>query len=444
MTAYVKKTLIVFIIVLLASLFLTIFGVYLPLAKEIELNSLEHFNLVAETKVNSFYGTVEKNIQAARSLSSRSAIRDKIVEYLNGTISFEELSSFTQEKYLDGVGVIENLSYATRVVDNKEVAEFYNDIFVNISISDCANVDQLRYYFKRKGDVSCMEVISPIIYNDQVIGHDIVGFCLNGTIEALNSNTSMTIELSDIEISKNKLANFNCIYEDKSNVYYSEPVDQESSIIVYQLKTDVFKTRDRLTKRSALLIIAGYGILLLIFYIFLVKHAKRQIKELSLARDNYKEHADKDALTGAYSRLFLHDFINSHPHEKGILILIDIDSFKKINDTYGHVIGDDVLKTIVSAIKKSIRDDDLVIRYGGDEFLIILRRDGNDKENNIAAKIIDRIKTELSKQTQFQFNIDFSYGITPVDSMLNIAEHINDADKKMYLNKREKANTNRF
>lgn len=136
--------------------------------------------------------------------------------------------------------------------------------------------------------------------------------------------------------------------------------------------------------------------------------------------------------------MFLYNFINSHPHEKGILILIDIDGFKKINDTYGHVIGDDVLKTIVSAIKKSIRDDDLVIRYGGDEFLIILRRDGADKENNIAAVIIQRIKIELSKQTQFQFNIDFSYGITPLYSMLNIVEYINEADKKMYLNKREK------
>ncbi|HZK20188.1 MAG TPA: GGDEF domain-containing protein [Treponemataceae bacterium] len=434
---FITKTRIVFIISLIGSLLLTILGVYLPLSKEIEHNFIEHFNVLACTRVGSFNRTVEKNIQATRALSSRSMIREKILEYQEEKIAFSELSNFTRDKYLDGVNVIENIAYAKRVVADKTIVEFI--IMDNAqSIRDFKPTEELYYFFKKGIEYPSMHVISPVIESGVVIAHDIAGFCLKEKIDQLNNATNMILELSLQSINKNKIHGFDNMYEDKTNLYYIESVADTCSAVVHQAKADVFKHKNKLTSKSALFIIVFYALLLALFYIFLVHSAKKQINDLSASRDNYKKHADKDILTGAYSRLFLQNFIHRYPHEKGILIVIDLDNFKGINDTHGHAIGDEVLKTLVSVIKKTIRDDDLVIRYGGDEFLIILRGDEASQKKLLAEKIIQRIKKEIVAQSNNTINFDFSYGITCFESMDTIMQYIQEADVKMYMNKREK------
>lgn len=89
------------------------------------------------------------------------------------------------------------------------------------------------------------------------------------------------------------------------------------------------------------------------------------------------------------------------------LIMIDVDNFKEINDRYGHIAGDLVIKTIAQAMKKSIRDIDICSRYGGDEFVIVLPGAGEPN----AALIANRIKENVSRLDFQNEGLDIS-GVT--------------------------------
>ncbi len=434
MKTYMRRTRIIFAVVILFSILLTVLSIFLPMQNEIEMNTLTYFNLFAETKAHAFNEAINKNIQASKSLSSRSAIRDKSVDYLNGTITFDELVDFTTSKYLDGVGVIENLLYAVRVVDHQAVVEYYAAASVVSNLPDYSAYTELTGFYSMDGAVESFEVISPIISGNMIVGYDLVGFSLARPVAALNNDPTVHFALSPAREYGDRLKPFDNLYEDGTTVYYSQPVNESYDIVVSESKASLFSELQALTIRSITFLIIGYLAMLLLIYLFVVSYARRKISDLSLARDKFKKHADIDELTGAYSRHFLSNYINAHPNESGTLIIIDLDNFKMINDEYGHVVGDAVLKTTASIIQNSIRSDDLSIRYGGDEFLIILRQ---DTQNN-GTDVMDRIKIQLSSQNQFAFSIDFSYGIAVFDSMLNISSYIEQADKLMYQNKHKK------
>jgi len=146
-----------------------------------------------------------------------------------------------------------------------------------------------------------------------------------------------------------------------------------------------------------------------------------------------KKYGIYDPLTGIFNRSYgerkieeaFSDFVREK--EKFSVVFIDIDSFKKINDTLGHLYGDYVLKEVANAIKSSIRQSDSAIRWGGDEFLIILRK----ADYNDALKVVERIKKVIDNATNG--GIKISYGIeTSSEDFDSPNEIINRADLKMY------------
>ena len=121
---------------------------------------------------------------------------------------------------------------------------------------------------------------------------------------------------------------------------------------------------------------------------------------------------------------------------KGInyIILIDIDNFKQINDEYGHIAGDKTIKKIAEILKLSVREDDLVVRYGGDEFLILLKNTNRE----VAEKVLERIKNKLKEIDGFDSPITISGGIEELKDISSIEECLKSADDKMYNVKRMK------
>ena len=107
----------------------------------------------------------------------------------------------------------------------------------------------------------------------------------------------------------------------------------------------------------------------------LIQNQKAQLDETTEQRaahdQKLKEELYKDPLTGAYNRRYYEEVIRKSIGPAGIA-LMDVDDFKICNDTYGHYAGDVALKTVASAIQSCIRSSDLLIRYGGDEFLLVL------------------------------------------------------------------------
>lgn len=217
---------------------------------------------------------------------------------------------------------------------------------------------------------------------------------------------------------------------------HSYPVIQEGKEILYSVVIDITsrvlleKKLARMNKISRYFIIA----VVILFCILIIK--------LFISREKYKKIANYDILTGAYSRLYLEKIIheglkghNSNQIEYAV-ILIDIDNFKYINDCFGHSVGDRVLKKVVEITKLHIRREDMIIRYGGDEFVIIL----NNRSLSAANTIMERISEKLKNKEEFEFEIEFSYGIELMSNRNEIYNAIKIADNKMYTTKKMKTN----
>jgi len=147
----------------------------------------------------------------------------------------------------------------------------------------------------------------------------------------------------------------------------------------------------------------------------------------------------KDPLTGLYNRHYLEDYamkacsrVNRH-NNKLILIFIDLDNFKQVNDTFGHEAGDEVLKKVSEIFTDIFRKYDIIVRYGGDEFIILIE-DIKYDENSIKSlldKMVKRIEENLKK-----FNISASYGIAVAPTETNsFKDLIYLADERMYKQK---------
>jgi len=112
----------------------------------------------------------------------------------------------------------------------------------------------------------------------------------------------------------------------------------------------------------------------------------------------YKRNASIDGLTGLYNRRWIDEalprFVGRYARgDRGLsVLLVDIDHFKKVNDTYGHPAGDQVIVAVAHAMKNNLRPTDLVARYGGEEFLVILPDTGRDDGKLVA----DRVRTAVA------------------------------------------------
>ncbi|MEO1923027.1 MAG: diguanylate cyclase [Nautiliaceae bacterium] len=139
----------------------------------------------------------------------------------------------------------------------------------------------------------------------------------------------------------------------------------------------------------------------------------------------------KDPLTEAYNRFYLEHILENafNVYETKSIAMLDIDFFKKINDTYGHQIGDEILKHFVNTIKNSIRKSDVLVRYGGEEFLIFMPNTSKKE----AAIVLYKIKKALEPYKDIRYT--FSAGIA--DEGESLAEMIKIADERLYQSKEE-------
>ena len=163
-----------------------------------------------------------------------------------------------------------------------------------------------------------------------------------------------------------------------------------------------------------------------------IKKAVTMVEQLENA-------AFTDALTGARNRRYLMEAAekelqtcvgNKRPYS---LIIIDADYFKKVNDTYGHQTGDEVLKILVARIRNSVKKDTLLARYGGEEFVITLP----DVDRNSVIRTAERIRSNI-EESAFQIgdtrlDVTISVGIAAATEQTSTLEEIfNDADKALY------------
>ena len=148
-----------------------------------------------------------------------------------------------------------------------------------------------------------------------------------------------------------------------------------------------------------------------------------------------QEQVVQDQLTKAYNRVYFDNNIdslielNAQQNQKTGIIFFDIDHFKNVNDTYGHQVGDDILKTIVKLVKSNIRLTDKLIRWGGEEFIVILPADKIDDVYRAAEYI--RVRIEKHKFDEVQ-ELTCSFGVVLHEDGVDIDESIKKVDDKLY------------
>jgi len=149
--------------------------------------------------------------------------------------------------------------------------------------------------------------------------------------------------------------------------------------------------------------------------------------------------AIRDPLTGLYNRryfdeIFHYEYIRAKRYNFPLsFIMIDIDHFKLINDTFGHLIGDKVLQEVARLIKGSIRQADIGVRFGGEEFAIILPNTSLDKAIEIAERLRRRIEDhEISLNKEKKLSITVSEGVSSLrEDTLSEEQIIEEADKAL-------------
>lgn len=171
---------------------------------------------------------------------------------------------------------------------------------------------------------------------------------------------------------------------------------------------------------------------------------KRSEAALRQANQELARIAHTDPLTGAFNRRYLDEAAGSlvalaKREGRDIAIaMMDIDDFKPINDRFGHDVGDRVISALVDLIRKQIRQSDLIVRFGGEEFVLMLPNTGLEDAEQVAEKIRQQVATSQAV-APVQFTL--SIGLTVVSSLdQNITDSIARADKALYQAKREGKN----
>ena len=161
----------------------------------------------------------------------------------------------------------------------------------------------------------------------------------------------------------------------------------------------------------------------------------------SIEHLNFK--ASHDELTGAYNRAGFDLLLSSLDLDSTYLMMLDVDNFKTINDTYGHETGDKVLKKLVQVLKKNFRSDDYICRLGGDEFVVFMVHSDEMQRKLIAMKL-EKIDQELSNADDGVPSVSVSVGIVHGTQASDIETLLSKGDEAMYKSKERGKHTFTF
>jgi len=179
-----------------------------------------------------------------------------------------------------------------------------------------------------------------------------------------------------------------------------------------------------------------------------LRELQQKVTELEEEAVELKEKAVKDSSTGLFNRRYFVEIIpgeisraERNKFSVGFM-MIDVNRFKKVNDSLGHQVGDELLKQVAGVLQEQAREMDIVIRWGGDEFLIVLPQIGNG-----LMLVVERLRKAMEKwnlsDTGINFSITLSIGTSIWDPKEpeDIEIIIDKADKAMYEEKRRECSS---
>ena len=147
--------------------------------------------------------------------------------------------------------------------------------------------------------------------------------------------------------------------------------------------------------------------------------------------DGMERSAFVDPLTGAYTRRYFDKFLAGGEMHGGVA-MIDVNQFKSVNDSFGHLVGDEALQTVAAAMQSCLRQTDILIRYGGDEFLLLMPQNCPDGVESVIRRVQNAVQ---AARVPSHPELRLSVSIGGVCNVQPLTEAIRQADARMYCNK---------
>ncbi len=410
------------------------FFVYRPMRNELEASfkrDFTHIVSISETNLENYF---KNQVEGTESLSSRTMIREKFYDYKQDDISLNMLKNYTQPKYVDGVKALKGIKGALRIsIDNKIIAS-------------CGKVNRkhLNDYLNFKNDKTMIKILlpknimivsSPIYEKKELLGYDIAFFNLENI---LNEISQKQIDYSIVKNPK---------YMDKIKVFDNKIATIRQILTTkYWLKAEMSKTRFASTLRKISILVGAVTvisllIIILIFRIVIDKTAKEVIEELENKNEEVTYLSFHDELTGLYNRRYFENEMKRLDDSRRLpisIIIGDIDNLKHINDTYGHEKGDEYIKMAAGLFDKITRSEDVVARIGGDEFAIILPEANFRDIKKFSIRFFSKLEN-FNNKNDLKEPLKISIGYATMRrNDRDIKEIYNEADERMYQNKKNK------
>ncbi len=149
----------------------------------------------------------------------------------------------------------------------------------------------------------------------------------------------------------------------------------------------------------------------------------------------------QDALTGLRNRASLDHNLAREIQLAGrystplSIIMLDLDRFKAVNDTFGHPVGDQVLQAVAAELRESVRDSDIVFRYGGEEFMVVLSNTGLVGASQLAERVRQAVENADISVGKYEINATISVGVASLNGDENAHQLIEKADDALYQSK---------
>jgi diguanylate cyclase (GGDEF)-like protein len=170
-----------------------------------------------------------------------------------------------------------------------------------------------------------------------------------------------------------------------------------------------------------------------------VERANAVIEKLTGRIQELESKVSLDPLTKVYNRRAMERYLgqlirrfHKMQHMPPYLLMIDIDDFKQVNDTYGHIAGDKVLIFLANLLKQTLRESDKIFRYGGEEFIVALNRISDQGVHTVAERIISLMRKNRLKYKEHDFNVTLSVGVTMLRAGDTLETLIDRADRAVY------------
>ena len=162
----------------------------------------------------------------------------------------------------------------------------------------------------------------------------------------------------------------------------------------------------------------------------------QSFSQMEILREELEFSSTRDQLTGLYNRRGYDSNINQRADKCGGILMCDIDHFKKINDTHGHDAGDYSIQEVANCIERNLRDEDIAVRWGGEEFFIFLPKASIHDAYLVGEKLretIEDLSIKISDEKVIQLTL--SIGVSRTDEEIPLSDAIRHADDAMYHSK---------